>query len=265
MNKSKTSIITILIFLFLIGLSVVCVSPTFSTESNGKLPFSDVPADHEAREALEYLYDNEWIIGYPDGTFNGEGFISRYDLAVMLSRFWSRLDDEFTGKGLDIKISGFVQPYKFQDVPVDHWSYAWGLELLADQNLLSWNDVNKNFNGDSYATRIDLAIYFGRMLDRIEDAYSNAGFEIDDSSAAASIIYSDVVEDDYAYQEIFKVVNRGIMPGYSDNQWQGERVFNRYEFAQILAGFLRSALGQLEHVTQQSPGINIAPYSDAGE
>ena len=267
--KSPIGLLTpVLIFLWLIGISGFGVNPTMAQVNHPELPFVDVPADHEAREALVYLYENEWIVGYPDGTFKGERFFSRYELAMVLGRTWCRLNDEFAEHGLDIGISGFVPPYRFQDVPVDHWSRVGGLDLLADQNLLSWTDADKNFNGNSYANRVDLAIFFGRMLDRIEDAYRNAGIDIDHPSADNGIVYSDLAESEYAYEEILKIVNLGIMPGYSDNQWHGECVFNRYEFAQIWADFLQSTSGRLEAMEPDNPlpGSESSPggHSEGG-
>jgi polyhydroxyalkanoate synthesis regulator phasin len=59
----------------------------------------DVPKDHWAREAVEYLVSKGYIVGYPDGTFRGDSPVTRYQLALVLYRLLSTtpqvlLDDE---------------------------------------------------------------------------------------------------------------------------------------------------------------------------
>lgn len=48
--------------------------------------FSDVPADHWAYEALDYLAANGVIEGYPDGSFQGGRAMSRYEMAAIVAR-----------------------------------------------------------------------------------------------------------------------------------------------------------------------------------
>jgi hypothetical protein len=47
---------------------------------------NDVGAAHWAREAVELLVSHGLLLGYPDGTFRGDSAITRYELAVILTR-----------------------------------------------------------------------------------------------------------------------------------------------------------------------------------
>ena len=49
-----------------------------------KAPFSDVPANHWAKDAVDTLHGNGAIKGYPDGQFHGDKPMTRYEYAEML-------------------------------------------------------------------------------------------------------------------------------------------------------------------------------------
>ncbi len=47
-------------------------------------PFPDVPVDHQYVEAIGYLYDNDIVSGYPDGTFKPDAQINRAEFLKIL-------------------------------------------------------------------------------------------------------------------------------------------------------------------------------------
>ena len=49
-------------------------------------PFSDVPADHWAYDAVAQLADDGVIEGYGDGTYRGQNEITRYEMAQMVAK-----------------------------------------------------------------------------------------------------------------------------------------------------------------------------------
>jgi len=49
-------------------------------------PFTDVPTDHWAYDAVNALQKDGYVIGYPDGTFGGKRAITRYEFAVAIAR-----------------------------------------------------------------------------------------------------------------------------------------------------------------------------------
>ena len=57
--------------------------------------FSDVPPGHWAEEAVYKLADEGIILGFPDGTFRGNEFLTRYQAALLIYRLLERLRAEF--------------------------------------------------------------------------------------------------------------------------------------------------------------------------
>ncbi|MBO8161278.1 MAG: S-layer homology domain-containing protein [Thermosipho sp. (in: Bacteria)] len=54
----------------------------------------DVPADHWAFKSVEQLVNVGVIQGYPDGTFRGTSAVTRYEVAVLLSRLMDKIELE---------------------------------------------------------------------------------------------------------------------------------------------------------------------------
>ncbi len=64
--------------------------------------FPDVPKDHWAYVYVKNLYEKGIVIGYPDATFKGEQYATRYELAAVIARMYdaieARLLDVIQGK-----------------------------------------------------------------------------------------------------------------------------------------------------------------------
>ena len=54
-------------------------------------------------------------------------------------------------------------------------------------------------------------------------------------SAYAANPFSDVTPDDWAYQAVSDLSDQGVVEGYPDGTFKGERNMTRYELAQIIA------------------------------
>lgn len=63
-------------------------SPAWAAEN----PFSEVPADHWAYDALSRLQAEGVIRGYGDGTFRGDQPITRYEIAQLVARAMENKD-----------------------------------------------------------------------------------------------------------------------------------------------------------------------------
>lgn len=60
----------------------------------GAQSFSDMPANHWAYDAVNKLVELGIIEGYPDGEYKGQRNMSRYEMAVMVSRALANIDQE---------------------------------------------------------------------------------------------------------------------------------------------------------------------------
>jgi len=67
-------------------------------------PFSDVPPDHWAYDAVMALSSKGYMDGYLDGTFKGRKVVTRYELALILARIIEKMSKaESSGAVLDEK------------------------------------------------------------------------------------------------------------------------------------------------------------------
>jgi polyhydroxyalkanoate synthesis regulator phasin len=65
----------------------------------GLAQFSDVPAGHWAKEAVEGLAAKGIIAGFPDGTFRGNENLTRYQAALIIYRLLQQIEEELKAKG----------------------------------------------------------------------------------------------------------------------------------------------------------------------
>ena len=55
-------------------------------------PFSDVPQDHWAYDAVQMLEEKGLVEGYPDGLFKGDRPVTRYEMAMVVARVIAKLE-----------------------------------------------------------------------------------------------------------------------------------------------------------------------------
>ena len=83
------------------ALVVGAASTTFAAAN----PFSDVPADHWAYDAVTQLAADGVINGYGDGTFRGDRNITRYEMAQMVAKAMAKTDISAKDKALIDKLA----------------------------------------------------------------------------------------------------------------------------------------------------------------
>ena len=82
-------------------LVVGAASTTFAAAN----PFSDVPADHWAYDAVSQLAADGVIEGYGDTTFRGNQNITRYEMAQMIAKAMAKSDVSAADKALIDKLA----------------------------------------------------------------------------------------------------------------------------------------------------------------
>ena len=86
----------------------------------GSMPFTDVSESHWAYAFILSCYSNEWIAGYPDGTFQPDAMITRAEAVTIVNRAIDRAISDYDGLGTS-----------FTDVSPDAWHYA---QIVAASN-----------------------------------------------------------------------------------------------------------------------------------
>ena len=110
------------------ALVVGAASTTFAAAN----PFSDVPADHWAYDAVTQLAADGVIEGYGDTTFRGQQNITRYEMAQMIAKAMARTDVSASDKALIDKLAA-----EFSDELGNLGVRVSNLERNAD--MVTWN------------------------------------------------------------------------------------------------------------------------------
>ena len=121
MKKTLVSVLTT-------ALVVGAASTTFAAAN----PFSDVPADHWAYDAVTQLAADGVIEGYGDTTFRGQQNITRYEMAQMIAKAMARTDVSASDKALIDKLAA-----EFSDELGNLGVRVSNLERNAD--MVKWN------------------------------------------------------------------------------------------------------------------------------
>lgn len=95
-----------------------------TTEENSnkaeKSPFYDITTSNKNYKAIEWLYNNNIISGYPDGSFKPDNTINRAELLTLLVRTTSAAEDlNYAGASVE------TPPPCFSDVDVNTWYNAY--------------------------------------------------------------------------------------------------------------------------------------------
>ena len=83
------------------ALVIGAASTTFAASN----PFSDVPADHWAYDAVSQLAADGVITGYGDSTFQGNRNITRYEMAQMIAKAMAKKDVSAADKAMIDKLA----------------------------------------------------------------------------------------------------------------------------------------------------------------
>ena len=94
---SKKTLVSAITAALIVGVA----STTFAANN----PFSDVPADSWAYDAVSTLAADGVIDGYPDGTYQGQNTMTRYEMAQIVARAMAKTDLEKADKVLVDKLA----------------------------------------------------------------------------------------------------------------------------------------------------------------
>ena len=144
------------------ALVVGAASTTFAASN----PFSDVPADSWAYDAVSTLAADGVIDGYPDGTYKGQNTMTRYEMAQIVARAMAKTDIEKADKALVDKLAAeFAEELdnlgvRVADLEKKSDNVVWKGKVkykYVDEN----HDVGKDKNTNSLTLRLEPKAYIG--------------------------------------------------------------------------------------------------------
>jgi hypothetical protein len=112
------------------------------TASGARTKFKDVPASHWAAKYIAQAVSKGVVLGYPGGTFNPNGLISRAEGVAVIARF------------ADLPAPTVLE-VPFTDIPGRHWAYK-EITSAKQAGLLGFLD-DKPFEPGKKLTRAEVA------------------------------------------------------------------------------------------------------------
>lgn len=183
-------------------LTIEMIDSDYAPAKNEKFP--DVTGTW-AEDYIDYLVDQELMVGLNDGTFGFEKSISRASASVMIA------------KEMDLEL----RENHFSDVSSDHWAAGY-IGAMEEAGILhGYGDGT--FHPDAPLSRQEMA-------NVIAGAY--------DLSGEGNSQFTDVPETSWAYEPISALVSNDVISGFPDGTFQPHAEIKRAEFATIMARLL---------------------------
>ena len=201
----------------------VAITATFAEDPNWEEPedpatdvseiFTDVPANHWAKAAIQYVYDNGLMTGVSDSAFAPEATTTRAMIVSMLARLENVTSAADAG---------------FADVNASDW-YATAVNWAASAGIVGGFD-DGTFQPNSPITREQMASIL----------YRYAAYKGVDVSARAELSgYADAPSP-WAADVMQWAVAEGLLAGVTDDQLQPQGQATRAQVAAIMQRFLEA-------------------------
>ncbi|MDA1208407.1 MAG: S-layer homology domain-containing protein [bacterium] len=133
---------------------------TLPISAHAAASFSDVPEDHFAYTAIEFLKKNDVIGGYDDGTFKPSQAVNRAEALKMI-----------TAPLLTSEQLATVTETPFSDVPSDAWFLPY-VEAARQNEIIDGPPKKTSFNGDKPVLKAEYVKMLIRAYQEDENSFS---------------------------------------------------------------------------------------------
>ena len=161
------------------------------------------PDDTGVSDLLDTENHNQYLFGYPEGTFGPDQNMTRAEVAQM---FYNLLVD----KNVAITAS-------FEDVPADAW-YAKSVNTLARMGIISGVGENR-FEPERSITRAE---------------FTSMAMKFTKGALDGTNVFSDVHSGDWFYEAVVGSIQYGWIEGYEDGTFRPENRITRVEVTSIV-------------------------------
>ena len=162
-------------------------------------------AGHWAEANVKYVYDNGLMTGYEDGTFGAENNITRAEFATVMARLL----------GLEQNADAAA----FEDC-TGHWAKGY-IGALANAGIVG-GVSDTEFAPDANITREQMAVILSRAFS-LEEPFDSMAVFMDDEQIS-----------DWAYSDVYKVLNAGYMKGDDSGSFAPLANATRAEVATVI-------------------------------
>ena len=186
-------------------------------------------------ETVLNVYHQNFIIGYPDGTFKPDKNVSRAEVATMICR------------ALGFEANTYNHLSNFKDLKPDEWYFGFVKKAIFEKLM---NGRSKDmFCPEEPATRAEIAA----ILVKIRGLKP----EIPDEE-----LFTDVKKGDWFEGYVYTAVKAGLIQGYKDHTFKPDNTVTRAEFVTLMDRALyREDIPQANNINNlpSSPFKDITP------
>lgn len=222
-------LISLLLCIMLVLPSIYVLADELAVTSNAQtaVAFTDVDAKTTQGEAIYKLVKNNILVGYGDGTFKPNGFVTRAELVKMVNLVFGYTESDTIG---------------FPDVKNDDWFYPYTLIAKKAGYITGYEDGT--FRGTNNLTRQEACV----IITRVADLYD--------------ILFMENISDEvalWALPYIRKVLSNRLMTLEEGNKFRATENITRGELALVLSHFVKDVPD-----TPVTPTTPSAPTTPGG-
>ncbi len=228
-GKESGKFVTLLHTFVKSGLYTVSIGVTDSKGTTSVLTRSVEAKD--CRVVL-LVYHQNFIIGYPDGSFRPEKMVTRAEVSTMLSR----------ALGFNANVLNHTSPFK--DVSAGKWYFRFVKTINVEKLMKGRSQYS--FYPNAPATRAEVAAILVRIR----------GLKPEEPQEQ---LFTDVKPADWFNGYIYTAVKAGLLQGYKDHTFRPNKPVTRAEFVTLLSRALyREDIPQAENLKN----LPKVPFTD---
>ncbi len=227
--KKKFLIFTLIVSL--LGLNIV-------NADSSAIKDIDKSSDY-ARNAIEYLAQNNIISGDNLGKFNPQKSVTRAEMVALLA------------KAMKLDTTQKVQNPTFSDVPANHWAVSY-IEAAYREGIVSGISATA-FKPDDKITREQMAVMFVRALKILDE---NNAIEMNNINT-----FTDKTKiASWAQKEVEIALEAGLMNGVSGKTFEPKTNANKEQAAVVVERLIKNKDQIIAHFTspqENEQGITL--------
>lgn len=171
--------------------------------------YKEFTYEKEVKDIKEIKTFNKYVVGYPDGTFGPERNITRAEAVAMFTRL------------VRGKVENNSRTTRYSDAN-NQW-YSDALNYATDKGYIS-GYTDGRFNPNANMTREEFAQMISKYVaENVKKVENNT-----------LISFKDVSDKNWSKSAIQDALERGIIKGYEDGTFKGDRDITRAEAVRIL-------------------------------
>ena len=171
--------------------------------------FKDVTNKSWAAKYIDFVYSNKLMIGLENNLFGTEQSLTRAETVTILSRLVDKYDIELEESEVTFAVTDIA----------NHWAKQSIDRAMALGMVVGYED--NTFRPDEYISREELVT----ILDRLN---------LDITQVDKDIVFTDVKSNQWSYNSIISMAQKGLIDGYEDNTFKPQNNMQRQEIATIL-------------------------------